>query len=49
LISTAHKLISTSQIDLAVSLLELDGIQDLVNGTIFKIKLENHVFGMGRN
>jgi len=37
------------QIDLAVSLLELDGIQDLVNGTIFKIKLENHVFGMGRN
>jgi hypothetical protein len=37
------------QIDLAVSITELEGIQDLVNGTIFKIKLQNHVVGIGRN
>lgn len=37
------------QIDLAVSIAELEGIQDLVDGTIFKIKLQNHIFGIGRN
>ena len=37
------------QIDLAVSVSELHGIQDLVDGTIFKIKLQNYVFGTGRN
>lgn len=37
------------QIDLAVSIRELEGIQDLVDGTIFKIKLQNYVSGIGRN
>lgn len=37
------------QIDLAVSIAELEGIQDLVDGTIFKIKLQNHVSEIGRN
>lgn len=37
------------QIDLAVSIAELEGIQDLVDGTIFKIKLQNYVLGTGRN
>lgn len=37
------------QIDLAVSITELEGIQDLVDGTIFKIKLKNYVLGSGRN
>jgi hypothetical protein len=37
------------QIDLAVSVPELHGIQDLVDGTIFKIKLKNYVLGTGRN
>lgn len=37
------------QIDMAVSIPELEGIQDLVNGTIFKVKLQKHIFGRGRN
>ncbi len=37
------------QIDLAVSITELEGIQDLVDGTIFKIKLKNYVYGISRN
>lgn len=37
------------QIDLAVSIPELEGIQDLVKGTIFKVKLQNHLHGVGRN
>lgn len=37
------------QIDLAVSIPELEGIQDLVNVTIFKVKLQKHIFGRGRN
>lgn len=37
------------QIDLAVSVTELEGIQDLVDGTIFKIKLKNYVHGISRN
>ncbi|WP_432672233.1 hypothetical protein [Flavobacterium sp. SM2513] len=37
------------QIDLAVSIEELEGIQDLVDGTLFKIKVQNYIFGAGRN
>lgn len=37
------------QIDLAVSINELEDIQDLVGGTIFKINLENYIQGDGRN
>lgn len=37
------------QIDLAVSVRELDAIKDLVEGTLFKLKLEAYVFGDGRN
>lgn len=37
------------QIDLAVSIDELEEIQDLVGGTIFKINLENYTQGVGRN
>lgn len=37
------------QIDLAVSIDELEEIQDLVSGTIFKINLENYIQGVGRN
>ena len=37
------------QIDLAVSIEELEGIQDLVNGAIFKIKLQNYILGVGKN
>lgn len=38
-----------NQIDLAVSASELTGIQDLVAGTVFKIKLQSYLFGEGRN
>lgn len=38
-----------SQIDLAVSMKELDGIKDLVEGTLFKIGLQEYIFGIGRN
>ncbi|WP_026977414.1 hypothetical protein [Flavobacterium tegetincola] len=37
------------QIDLAVSIEELEGIEDLVGGTIFKIKVQHYIFGAGRN
>ncbi len=37
------------QIDLAVTMKELDAIKDLVHGTLFKINLEDYVFGPGRN
>jgi hypothetical protein len=37
------------QIDLAVSVTELKGIQDLVCGTVFKIKLQEYIFGVGQN
>ena len=37
------------QIDLAVSVDELQGIQDLVDGTIFKINLQNYLTGVGKN
>lgn len=38
-----------SQIDLAVSQDELDSIKDLVLGTLFRIRLEDFVYGAGRN
>lgn len=38
-----------SQIDLAVSRYELGGIKDLVQGTIFQLRLQRFVFGVGRN
>ena len=37
------------QIDLAVSPDELGGIKDLVQGTLFRIRLAHYVFGEGRN
>lgn len=38
-----------SQIELAVTMNELNGIKDLVQGTLFKIDLQWYVFGVGRN
>jgi len=38
-----------SQIDLAVSMTELNSIQDLVKGTLFKISMKEYVAGVGRN
>ncbi|OCB77360.1 hypothetical protein [Flavobacterium crassostreae] len=38
-----------SQIDLAVSMRELKAIKDLVEGTLFKINLEEYCNGIGRN
>ncbi|MDD3005399.1 DUF6686 family protein [Flavobacterium sp.] len=37
------------QIDLAVSKQELTEIKDLVNGTLFLLKIQEHVYGLGRN
>ncbi|RZJ73816.1 hypothetical protein [Flavobacterium sp.] len=38
-----------SQIDLAVSKSELDGIKDLVQGTLFRMRLLKFTSGIGRN
>lgn len=38
-----------SQIDLAVSMKELESIKDLVKGTLFKIDMEDYLSGIGRN
>ena len=38
-----------SQIDLAVSMKELDAVKDLVEGTLFKINLDNYLYGEGMN
>lgn len=38
-----------SQIDLAVSMKELDGIRDLVEGALFKVELYDFISGIGRN
>ncbi|MFE3867347.1 hypothetical protein ACFX5E_04555 [Flavobacterium sp. LS2P90] len=38
-----------SQIDLAVSMEELDAVKDLVEGTLFKINLHDYLYGVGRN
>ena len=38
-----------SQIDLAVSMTELDGIKDLVAGTLFKINVQEYIYGVGMN
>ena len=37
------------QIDLAVSMKELNGIKDLVEGTLFKISLQEYIYGVGMN
>jgi hypothetical protein len=41
--------IPCSQIDLAVSMDELSSIKDLVEGTSFKINLNDYLFGEGMN
>ncbi|MBD3582249.1 hypothetical protein [Flavobacterium selenitireducens] len=38
-----------SQVDLAVSPYELAEIKDLVQGTLFRMRLQKFVFGIGRN
>jgi len=38
-----------SQIDLAVTMDELNKVKDLVEGTLFKIALNDYVFGEGMN
>ena len=38
-----------SQIDLAVSIEELNAVKDLVEGTLFKINLDNYLYGEGMN
>jgi len=38
-----------SQIDFAVSMTELKSIKDLVEGCLFKIELDEYLFGPGRN
>jgi len=38
-----------SQIDLAVSLYELGEIKDLVQGTLFQLRLQRFINGIGRN
>ena len=38
-----------SQIDLAVTMEELNKVKDLVEGTLFKIALNDYVFGEGMN
>jgi hypothetical protein len=38
-----------TQIDLAVSMDELKAIEDLVKGSLFKIQLEEYVYGVGLN
>ncbi|MDG1870403.1 MAG: hypothetical protein P8I78_00405 [Flavobacterium sp.] len=38
-----------SQIDLAVSMKELKSIKDLVEGTLFKIDLDEYLYGEGMN
>lgn len=37
------------QIDLSVTMYELDQAKDLVEGTLFKIKIEEYLFGVGMN
>ena len=38
-----------SQIDLAVTIEELNKVKDLVEGTLFKINLEDYLYGVGMN
>ncbi|MFE3848157.1 hypothetical protein ACFX5D_09310 [Flavobacterium sp. LB3P45] len=38
-----------SQIDLAVSMEELNAVKDLVEGTLFKITLDDYLYGEGMN
>ena len=50
--NTCHKfLLKTpcTQIDLAVSMQELKAVKDLVEGTLFKINLDEYLYGEGMN
>ena len=50
--SQCHKFLLKTpvvQIDLAVSMSELEGIKDLVEGALFKVGLHEYIFGVGRN
>jgi hypothetical protein len=38
-----------SQIDLAVSMEELTAVKDLVEGTLFKMNLDDYLYGVGMN
>lgn len=38
-----------SQIDLAVTMEELNKVKDLVEGTLFRIKLDDYLYGLGMN
>ena len=38
-----------SQIDLAMTMEELNKVEDLVEGTLFKINLEDYLYGIGLN
>ena len=38
-----------SQIDLAVSMEELNAVKDLVEGTLFKMNLDDYLYGEGMN
>ena len=47
-----HKFLLTtpcSQIDLAVTMQELNAVKDLVEGTLFKINLDDYLYGVGMN
>ena len=37
------------QIDLAVSMVELDAVKDMEDGTLFKINLDEYLYGEGMN
>ncbi len=50
--NTCHKfLLKTpcTQVDLAVSMQELKAVKDLVEGTLFKINLDEYLYGEGMN
>jgi hypothetical protein len=50
--NTCHKFLlrtPCSQIDFAVSLTELKSIKDLVEGSLFRIELDEYVYGAGKN
>nr|WP_314897902.1 hypothetical protein [uncultured Flavobacterium sp.] len=38
-----------SQIDLSVSMEELNAVKDLVEGTLFKLNLDDYLYGVGMN
>ena len=42
-------IVACSQIDLAVSMQELIAVKDLVEGTLFKINMDEYLNGEGMN